>query len=457
MSFHDCLVIERADGWMIVVGSQTEQLPLDAPPHEMVTSVELMIKLAGLKSVNCVLAPASTSCFFQRLHAGEAIDVRDRAALTYELEDHLPIDAESMVADFVVLPTWPGEQSEHDKMVSAVAIEFDRWHVIAEAFESAGIPVRSVVPAAILAARSICRDLNLTDFVEVVLIELGHAELIKVQSDSVLDWKHCKLDRDTLRRHRQLDDVVPDRVVVVGADEAIRPMLEEIYGEIEFTEDGVEPLVVRGAKLLLANASHRWFDLRRDQLSPSDPLRPIRSELRLVAAAVTICLLALVVGPWWRTQRIETEMASVRSQQQALFKKAFPDVRVPAALLRRVRSEHTRVMGSRGTSTDIELPQSAPEVLRGLLSALGADIRFRVTSIDIRNGQIDLDLQVRSPVDAGAIASSLADAGFEVKPPVITQQDAKTFDALLKAEWRGHPLEAISASTGLAITTGASG
>lgn len=457
MSFQGCLVIERADGWQIIVGSESEQLSSDTPAQELVTSAELMLKLANVKNANCVLAPAANSCFFRRLHAGEEIDVRDRAALTYELEDHLPIDAESMVADFVVLPSWPREKSERDKMVAAIAVEFDRWQVIAEAFESAGIPVRSIVPAPILATRAICRDLNLTDIVEIVLINDDACDLIKVQSDSVIDWKHCSLEPGALRRHRQLEEVAAEQTLIVGADANQQVMLEEVYGEVDSSPDSVESLIVRGTELLVANASQRWFDLRRDQLGPSDPLRPIRTELRLVAVAVTACLVALIAGPWWRTQQIEAEISEIRTQQQALFAKAFPDSRVPAALLRRVRSEHARVMGSRGASTEIDLPQSAPQVLRGVLSGLQADIRFRVTNIDIRNGEVDLDLEVRSPVDAGAIASSLADAGFEVKPPVITQQDAKTFDALLKAEWQGQNIESTSAAKAPSNDQGASG
>jgi hypothetical protein len=96
-------------------------------------------------------------------------------------------------------------------------------------------------------------------------------------------------------------------------------------------------------------------------------------------------------------------------------------------------------MGSRGGSSNIDIPQSAPEVLRKLLAALPKDVRFRIKSLDILDGQVDLDLQVRSPVDAGALATSLSSAGFDVKPPVTQQKDAKTFESLLEAQWSGEP------------------
>jgi hypothetical protein len=149
----------------------------------------------------------------------------------------------------------------------------------------------------------------------------------------------------------------------------------------------------------------------------------------------------MVVGGWWRKERIESEIANVRSQQQELFREAFPSTKVPGALIRRVRSEHTRVMGSRGASSLVDVPQSAPEVLRELLAALPETVRIRISSIKIFNGQVDLDMQVRSPVDAGVLATSLSSAGFDVEPPVTTQKDARTFDSLLEAQWVGRPAD----------------
>ena len=64
--------------------------------------------------------------------------------------------------------------------------------------------------------------------------------------------------------------------------------------------------------------------------------------------------------------------------------------------------------------------------------------------------QIDLDLQVRVPTDAGKLALSLEAAGFDVKPPVTTQYDAKTFDSILEATWIG-PIEQSPTRDGLSV------
>ena len=452
MSFRDCLVVERIDDWFIKVGEETEVVAHSVTTEELVTCVQLMIKLAGLNSPKCVLAPASRNSFFTTLATGDDLDPRDRDALIYELEDHLPLDAESMVADFVTVPevvasqlskspTQPNgtteSESNHATFVSAVAIETKQWQAIAEAFESNGIQIRCVIPAACLATRSLCQSRRFTDVVELVLCDDNRADFITVGSDTILGWKHLHLNAEAIRRHRLLDPLSAETTVVVGAD---NDALELIAGQtaVEPNDEPLETHWERGAELSLSKQSSRWFDLRRDQLAPADPLRPIASQLRWVAFAVAACLFAMVIGGWWRTHRIEQEIDQLRTQQQTEFKETFPGVRVPAALMRRVKSEHARVMGSRGASTQVELPRSAVAVMQDLLEGLPSDIRFRVTNISILNGRVDLDLQVRSPVDAGAFATSLSQAGFQVEPPVTTQKDSKTFDSVLEANWIGR-------------------
>ena len=56
-------------------------------------------------------------------------------------------------------------------------------------------------------------------------------------------------------------------------------------------------------------------------------------------------------------------------------------------------------------------------------------------SLKILNGQVDLEMQVRTAVDAGAWPTALESNGFEVEPPVTTRKDARTFDSVLEARW----------------------
>ncbi len=438
MSFRDCLIVERSDGWFIVVGSETERVALDVSIEELFTCVQLMVKIAGLKTPNCLIAPASTSCFFATIQGGKELDVRDRSALSYELESHVPLDTEEMVADFVVTASTT-KQNEPDKRVSAIAMEYCRWRELAEALEKSGILVRSIVPSAVLATRAICRELSPSGRTEFLLVDQQNCDALTVESDSIQAWKHLRVEGPPLGQHRILDASNIASVIVVGADASQLELLRDTYHDVDLQtlDRSIESLWIDGAKLALTKQSPRWFELRRDQLGPSDPLRPILPQIRLVAAAAIVCMLAIAIGGWWRSKRIEDAIGVLNAEQRTAFEAAFPDSQAPAALLRRVRSEHTKVMGSLGATSDIDVPQSATVVLRQLLAALPDSVRFRIKSLKILNGQVDLEVQVRTPVDAGVLATSLESHGFEVEPPVTTRKDAQTFDSVLEAKWIG--------------------
>ncbi len=440
MNLPGCVVIEGAREWLIVAGNETERLALDVEPAELAVCAKVMIGLSGLKNPGCVLAPDATSCFFAKLSLPNDFDIRDRSALTFELEGHLPMDAESMVADFRVVPS-----SHADKTVAAVAISIERWRLIADEMESVGLPVRSIVPRSILATRSVMdtpalrEAIETDDPVELLLVEADRCDAVTLQKQTICSWTHMAINRTALRCHRSLDDGVSDRAFVVGADADQQSEISDSYPNAIWCDDELDGLVVRGAAMLLSNRAHSWFDLRRDALGPSDPLRAVQGQIRFLLFAAAVCFFTAAVGGWWRAHRIEKEIAQIRGQQQKMFQEAFPGSRLPGALVRRVRSEHLKVLGSRGETSEVDVPVSATKILKELLVALPRTIRFRVTSVKILDGQIDLDLQVRSPVDAGALATSLSSAGFEVKPPGTTQKDAKTFESLLEAKWIGRP------------------
>lgn len=433
MSFPGALVIEGNRHWHIIAGDQSELLSIDVVAEELPVCSDLIMGLAKQKNANVVLAPSSASCFFCLLDSEDIVDARDRQAMLFELENHLPIDAESTVADFVTVPS-----TADPPPVSAVAISATRWRGIANAFEEADLPVRSIVPASILATRAICRHIELAETAELFLVDDGFVDIIELRNETVLRWKHLALNTKAIKRHRALSETEADRTLVVG-------LVPGAYAEFadaddaDFLDGDFHDFVVEGAMLLREKPSSRWFELRRGALAPSDPLRAIGIQLRWVAVAAAACLLALAVGGWWRTTRIEKEIEDLRATQTNMFEEAFPGARVPGALLRRVRSEHSKVLSSRGENTDIQIPQSAPDLLRRVLAALPTDVRLRITRIEIIDGDVDLMIQVKNPVDAGRIATAISQAGFEVDPPGTRRVDEQTFESDLKATWVGEP------------------
>lgn len=447
----DCLIIERCRDWLVLIGSQSETLASESSVDAIVAVVQRLTQLVGSTSGRCLIAPAATSCFFVRLAGDDLPDLRDRNALTFELESHVPLDAETMVADFRVAPNASGPVGADapsaagasgttvaaTKAIAAIAIEFKRWKDLADALEASGIRVVQIVPSAMLAARALTEKTSAAELVELLVVEGDECDAVTVRGDAVASWKHLSMDPQSLHLHHQFDLENVARVIAVGADTDQQSQIRQVYGDalMQVEEQSLASLWQQGSEKSFAKPSAHWFDLRRDQLGPGDPLRPIAGQLRLVTVAAFTLLLAVSLGGWLRSQRIDAAIDRISAQQRQAFEQAFPGTPVPAALVRRVRSEHAKVVASRGASSDLELPQSATEVLREFLAALPDTLRFRITSLKITNGRVDLDFQVRTAVDAGTLAIALESHGFEVEPPVTTRKDERTFDSVLEAKW----------------------
>ena len=168
------------------------------------------------------------------------------------------------------------------------------------------------------------------------------------------------------------------KCVIVGVDESELDPLREAYQDVDVQtlDRPLESIWIDGAKLALTKQSPRWFELRRDQLGPSDPLRPILPQLRLVTAAATLfrarhCHRWLVAGPANRAGD-RTDQCRSACRVRGSFPR-FPDTRGAA-------SSHTKRThqsdGSRGATAEIDVPQSATEVLRELLAALPSRFVF---------------------------------------------------------------------------------
>ncbi|MGB7325362.1 MAG: hypothetical protein WBD31_10865 [Rubripirellula sp.] len=433
MSRCEILIVEQSGQWTVVYGDESVVIGADASSAEIADAVGVWVDGLKLKNVACILAPSSTSCFFVAFGPSDSVDVRDRTAMAFELEDHLPMDAESFVADYVVT------DGDDGKFVAAVAIQSDRWKAIADTCEASGMTIQSIVPQAILATRSVVEGESPVGRVRLMWVIDGALDSMAIDNGRVVSWKHLQLDSDAISRHGVMDFGDVDRVLIAGANPESAAMIGgSLECQVEWIDESAMVHAQRGAASYLANRSGPWFDLRREKLAPLDRLRGVQQSLRLLALAAVAFLLAVAIGGWYRTSKIENEITSLQEQQRTLFETGFPGTRVPGAILRRVRSEHAKVIGSSGAAA-IDVPTPAPMVLRRLMAAFSPDVRFQFESIAINDGKVDMDLLVRSPVDAGKIASAIAEAGFQVNPPVTTQKDAKSFVSAIEATWIQEP------------------
>ncbi|TWT98403.1 type II secretion system protein GspL [Stieleria varia] len=437
MRLPGCLIVAREDGWMIAAGENTQDLSADSTDDQIAQAAAELCRGQGLREARCVIALPSKSCFFAVVNLDDHAGTRDHNAMLYLLEDQLPIDAESIVADFGPALQQPDGGSQW--AVSAVAISWRRWKTIVDAVESRGIHVMSLIPTAVLIARGVDADTS-TSVSELLIVSPEGCDLVTWQADGLRSWKHLQLQTEALLRHQRLHPGT--RLWIAG--EAESETLSNAGFDGALIARDPHAYLIAGAEIALANRWGRWCDLRRDSLAPSDPLRPIAGPLNLVALAATVCCAVLIFGSWYRVRRIEQRIDQISEKQQAAFREAFPETRVPVMLMRHVRGQHTKILGSRGRSSEVDAPTAATDVVRRVIAGLEDNVRFRIVEIDVTDGECKLTVRVRESVDIGKLASGLENAGFDVLPPATQQIDPSrdepilTYESTLTATWPGE-------------------
>lgn len=431
------LIARTESGWFLQVGFEQTELAAETPPKVVAERFAHLCDSVKGADKRCVLGVPSGECFFVCDELPDSIDAKDRSAVTFELERHFPLDAESMVADYFVRAA--------SGQIAAVAIETRRHQPTVDALEAAGIEVVSILPTAFLIARAFYRsDAEKSPFTLWIFASTS-AESLSVDGGGVYRWRQFYDADDELRRHQatvadQVD--ASERTVIVGRSE----LTFQPRGRVQWCDRDAARLAAEGAGLALGGRWGRWPDLRRGDLAPSDPLFAVAGPLRKLAVAATCCFLILSIAAWYRGNRLAAESESVRQQQRAVFAEAYPGRRVPVMLMRTVRGEHSKTLGSRGRGDAIKLPVPATRVLKDLYRGLEhaqrvGGVRLRLMDLKIVDGVCSLTVRAVDAVQIGTIAKSLETIGFDVTPPAAEQIDPSkdepipTYQSTLSAVW----------------------
>ena len=352
-----------------------------------------------------------------------AREKRDREMLLFHLEEHLAIGAEETVADFVVA----------DDHVLAVAVREGEYLPLVRALENLGLQVQSISPASMLLAQELWNELSPPpDFV--IFPGTDGDELFQFRDQKPANWwfrpasPGGSFDEFAAAVSTAvLAEAGSIRVAVVGQ---IPDWPAELCEEIELVpHDFSSPLAAlySGVHPIATGRRSVWFELRRDGLCLGDPLREIRTPLRLFAASLFLLLIVIGAGLLARANHYERRMVELHDEQKVMFAQALPSSRVPSGgILSRLRSEVRTMRGARERRPDVELAKSAVVVLQQFLQSLPAATRFQIRQATIENGAVDIDLTVRSFADVNALMGSLQQQGFTMLPPSSSQQDERT-------------------------------
>lgn len=337
-----------------------------------------------------------------------------RAGMLCLLEEQLPLDIESMTADF--LPS-------ADECCLGVAVESPAVQKIVQTLESAGLEVQSICPAAMLAVWELCRDGRSSQYALVVW--QNRIDVIRLKNGLPLAWYTAGADMqealECVTADQLTDPVEADHVdvCVIGRPDPSSNILEgksgiKIAGRIE---EPAEQLAAKAAGRTSAAQMPGWVNLQRDALALARPWAPMRRNLRLAAAMAIVLPLVLAGAFICRGMQYGVAADEAYQQEAGAWKKLNPGRSVPEALNRRLRSDLTRLRAISGAADETPTRISALDTMRRVIAALPSGMRLRVLEMRLDPNTVYVEGQALSHADAETITRMQIEAGMEMDPP----------------------------------------
>lgn len=399
------------------------------PAEPLSLGCALRDKLEVDYRLSAVMALESDRCLAASFEAASAKRLRSRTAMLYQIEESLPVAAESIVADIVA-----------DKLhVFAVCCERTWLESLIAGLEDQRITTVAVSATPLLATLELWRNRNGKATRGIAWNRGDRIDLITCRNHRPIAWESVEPDREKLYRAWRQHQLASDcgELEVVGKPNAGDDRAPESDVLASPSGDGALTPAIYASSRVLDEVEHAAIDLLRGL--PSDRRLRLPGGRRMMAAVAlqtSLLLLLLSVSAYcWRAADLAFEACDDATAGQAdVFRSVFPEKRVPVGVRSRLASELRRIKGVRGE--DGAMPQDTPSlvVVKELLAALPDAMRFRLLEIRIEGGRLYLEGQVRRHGDADRIASALRTRGFSVAAPSTQQLQNKGVDFRLTAE-----------------------
>ncbi len=426
MSKFGILIREGMEGWEISgLSPKAPKTPKVCVSRlETIELAQCTIAFANQNALDIgqiVIAVASESVLFASLPREVAADIKNNQALRFALESVLPVDAESIVADGIH-PFGKGAAGS----LATVCLEVSHLKPIVTALEQLDCRIQFIVPSTVLAIEQALSDKSLpAPSISIWMLDqasdVPQVELVVVADDgSVSSWRIFGLDAASLEQNvLQLSaDDLP--IFLCGTREALIDLASVVPFETRSVESDRAELVRKRARVILSGRDIPCLDLRRDELAMRDPFRRDRKSLNRLAMALCILVATFCGTLGWQAGTFQSLAEKYKQKQLQVFRNAFPGQRTPAAVLGRLKSEHTKAKGIRKTDPKSTSQKSALITLQRIIASLTEEFPFEVREIRIENGRFSMEIALRSQQDAGRIAAALAKEGFDVEPPSTT-------------------------------------
>ena len=424
MKTHWCIFV-GPDHWRVAtvraghVVSESASFPPEASVDARVEALRTCLASQGYTDAPTVLACPSAWFLCAAFSTDGLERARRRKAMAFRMEEHLPVAAEDLVADFV----------EVGGSALGVCGELATLKPLIDAMESRGICVRHISPQALLAAAQVVDQLS---DVDAVISRFGAAEggdLIEIRHGKPTAWAWLADDGAESRQRLAAWEAAQQTKAKVAMLACSHPVEE--FGTALRIDQVKLPMALDDAAALqaarvLEQSASPWIDLRRDSLAAADSFESVRKPMTMLAAAMALLMICVIGATQWRGRQYAAQRDEFLRQQSDVFRAAMPNQRVPASIKGRLMSEHQKLAGlsgklpggGTGGGDGGVLRSSALSQLQVVLLSLPGDLRYRILNLSLQPDRIRVDGQARSHAEAERIAAALRETGtYAVEPP----------------------------------------
>lgn len=400
----------------------------DASVDAIVMAIAEQFQSLGYRGEGVAMALHSSLCLAAAFPLENHAAGRQRQTLIYQFEQYMPLAAEDMVADFIV--------DGCDAFGTAVPLADSK--ILVDALEQHGICIQSMSPLALLA-------------VQHAAVPSGEPSLILWQQGDIVDWisvsssgrpaawRMLPAETTSLVQHLHAETFNRSTPLKVVAHACTNELIEAIAAvpNIQLDASDEQPMCDAAAKIsesMLAGKTTPWIEYRRDGLGTPDPFRAVRGPMLFAAVAATAMAIAMIAGFSYRAFRYDQLSAKQQERQAAIYRQLFPGQATPVGIRSRLESEHAKLAGLKGDSSQLPTQTSAFVVLHDVLAAMPNDVRYRFHELRLNRHRVNLDGEVLSHSDADKISSGLRNRGFQVQPPRTQQLSGHDIAVRIAAE-----------------------
>lgn len=415
------ILLHDSLGWRVAcVGDRQVQIQSVSEKQPATEAILRALQKLGYDGRRVCLALGSQLVVSAEIDTASLPRSHRRAAMLFRLEEQLPVDIETLTADF--LPPTAGR-------TMGVAVATKHIKELVGPLSDVGVKVGAICPFALLALWKTLHQRQAFDYA--ILADRSSVEVFRLHDNQPLAWySPGQQPRDIIRclRADQLSRPLEKpqaTVLLLDPQENLEKALADEQGLclIRGSVSTAETAALGGAALL-SGESAGWIDLRRWVHSSQGPLGHVDrlAQTAIVAAAVIFLLLA---GSFlWRGLGYGQLAESFRQEAEKVYCQLYElpeDSQIYFSVRHRLLSDRQRLSGMSGLGTQLPVRLNALETLRQIVSCLPADIRFRIFELRLSPTEIFIEGQTRTHGQSEAICASLTGAGLHVDPPRTEQ------------------------------------